>query len=352
MFATARLMTVVAFCVSPAALAQNKPAAQSPPSKPVSEKSTMLIPRDALFGNPDRAMVKLSPDGTQIGFLSAVDGVLNVWVAPAGNPEAAKPVTNDKSRGIRNFFFAYTNSHILYTQDIGGDENWKVYAVNLKTNETKDLTPFEEIVGPDGKPMTGPDKKPLRPTAQVQEVSEKHPEEILVAINNRNPQFHDVHRVNITTGEMELVQENNGYAGFTTDDDYNVRFAMRMTQDGGSEILKATETGEFESYEKIPMEDSLTTAIGGFDKTNKIAYMTDSRGRDTAGLFARDLSTGKQTLIAEDSRADIGGVMAHPTEKTIQAVSFNYDRNRWKILDKSIEPDIEYLKTRLQPHAR
>ena len=345
MYATARFASVVALAISPMALAQNKPATPSQSSKPASEKSTMLIPRDALFGNPDRAMIKLSPDGSQIAFLSAVNGVLNVWVGPSDNPDAAKPVTDDKSRGIRNFSWAFTNSHILYTQDIGGDENWKVYSVDLKTKQTKDLTPFETIPGPDGQSITGPDKKPLRPTAQVQEVSEKHPEEILVAINNRNPQFHDVHRVNIITGKMDLVQQNDGYAGFTTDDEYNVRFAARMTQDGGSEILKRTDKGEFEPYEKVPMEDSLATSLAGFDKTNKVAYMTDSRGRDTAGLFSRDLATGKQTWIAEDSRADIGGVMAHPTEKTIQAVAFNYDRNQWKILDKSIAPDIDYLKT-------
>ena len=37
--------------------------------------------------------------------------------------------------------------------------------------------------------------------------------------------------------------------------------------------------------------------------------------------------------------------MAHPTEKTIQAVSFTYDAAEWKILDDSIKADLDYLKT-------
>ena len=326
-----QLLTALAFAstlatVMTSSMAQQQPAPAQAESKRTL-KDTLLIPRDALFGNPDRAAVKLSPDGTQIAFLAAVEGVLNVWVGPANDHAAAKPVTDDKSRGIRNYFWAYTNSHIIYTQDKGGDENWRIYSTNLKSGETKDLTPFENVA------------------AQVQQVSEKFPEEILVALNNRVAQFHDIHRVNISTGESKLIQQNDGFTGFTTDDDYSVRFAMRFTADGGTELLKPTDGGSFESYEKVPMEDTLTTSPAGFDKTGKVLYLTDSRGRDTAGLFARDLETGKQKLIAEDQRADIGGVLAHPTEKTIQAVGFNYDRMRWQILDRSISGDIDYLKS-------
>jgi dipeptidyl aminopeptidase/acylaminoacyl peptidase len=305
-------------------VAQDKPEASKPVNR---EKATVLIPRDALFGNPDRASVQISPDGKQLAFLSAVDGVLNVWVGPADNPATAKAVTQDKYRGIRIYFWAYNNSHIIYLQDKGGDENWRVYSVNLETNETKDLTPFEKT------------------QAQVQQVSEKFPDEILVALNNRDPQYHDVHRVNIVTGAMTQVQQNDAYAGIVTDDDYKVRFATRFTDDGGNEIVKLNDKGEFEHYEDVPMEDTLGTGPSGFDKTGNVMYLTDSRNRDTAALFARDLTTGKQMLIAEDQRADVGNTLVHPTEKTIQAVAFNYDRVSWKILDRSIEPDLAYLKT-------
>ena len=149
-----------------------------------------------LFGNPQKAAARLSHDGKQLAFLAPVNDVLNVWVGPADNPSAAKPVTKDTLRGIRTYFWAYTNDHILYLQDTGGDENWHIYRVDLATNETKDLTPIEKV------------------NAQIEEVSHKFPHEIMVGLNNRDPEVHDVFRVNIETAERKLVQENKeGFSG-------------------------------------------------------------------------------------------------------------------------------------------
>ena len=176
-------------------------------------KGKTLIPRDVLFGNPDRAAVRLSPDGKQLAYIAPLDGVMNIWVAPAADPNAAKAITHDKGRGIRSYFWAFTNQHILYLQDKDGDENWRIYSLDPRSGEAKDLTPAKGV------------------QARIQEVSEKHPAEILIALNDRNPQLHDIYRVNIETGDKKLVMENEGYVGYLTDDDYAVRFATRVTPD-------------------------------------------------------------------------------------------------------------------------
>src|SRR5262249_55292681 len=90
---------------------------------------------------------------------------------------------------------------------------------------------------------------------------------------------------------------------------------------------------------------SLTTNFASFDKTGDKLYMLDSRQRNTAALYYLDLKTEKQHLLAEHPRADISGMLAHPIEKNIQAVRFNYSRTEWKILDDTIKPDFDYLKT-------
>jgi hypothetical protein len=136
---------------------------------------TPLIPRRKIFGNPDRARATVSHDGAHIAWLAPLDGVLNVWVAPPDNLEDARAVTHDTERGIRGYFWAYTNRHILYVQDKNGDESWRIYAVDLaapsREESVRDLTPFEGV------------------QARVQEVSPDYPDEALNALNRRSPSF-------------------------------------------------------------------------------------------------------------------------------------------------------------------
>ena len=142
-----------------------------------------LIPREVLFGNPQRAQARLSPDGKWLSFQAPVNGVMNVWVGPADDLSKAKPVTEEKVRPVPMHQWAYDNKHILYIQDKNGDENFHLYATNVETRETRDLTPIEGV------------------RAEIQEVSHKFPNEILVGLNDRDPQLHDIWRINIQTGE-------------------------------------------------------------------------------------------------------------------------------------------------------
>jgi dipeptidyl aminopeptidase/acylaminoacyl peptidase len=311
-----------------------------------------LIPREVLFGNPDKAALRVSPDGKHIAFLAPVNGVLNVWVAPTESPDAARPVTRDTKRGIQIYFWAYTSQHLLYLQDEGGDENWKVHVVDLATGASRDVTPFDTIPGPDGQPIRLPDGKPLRPAAQIENVSHRFPDSILVGLNTRDPRYHDLYRLDIRTGALTLLQQNPDFSGFITDDDYRVRFATRMAKDGGIEILKAAGPPvrpegirEWVSYQTVSMEDAITTYPLGFDRSGRVLYMKDSRGHDTAAVTAVNLDTGAVRVLASDPRADAAGVMAHPTEGTIQAVAFNYTRTVWTVLDPAVQADLDYLKT-------
>ncbi|MCA9240293.1 MAG: hypothetical protein KDA37_08845, partial [Planctomycetales bacterium] len=298
---------------------------------------TPLIPREVLFGDPQRAQARLSPDGKWLSFLAPVPNgqgqdILNVWVAPADDLDSAVPVTDDKVRPISSHSWAYDSKHILYNQDKGGDENFHLYATNVETKETKDLTPIDGVRG------------------ELQERSEQFPGELLIGFNDRDPRLHDIYRVNIATGERKLVQENPGVAGFLTDDDFNVRLAVNYTPEGGQVWLKPQgEPGEkgYEDWrptEEFTAADAMTSGPAGFDKTGRILYFQDSRDRNTSGLFSKNLDTDEVKLIAEDSRTDVGGILAHPTEKNLQAVSFTYSRTEWKVLDPTIQADIDYLK--------
>lgn len=284
-----------------------------------------MIPRQVLFGNPEKSMARISPDGEYLSYLAPVAGVLNVWIAAIEDPDSARPITKDEERGIRLYNWTYDGQHILYYQDARGDEDWHVYATNIATGETRDLTPFEKV------------------NAQILSVNEKTPNEILIGINNRNPQLHDVYRIALSTGERTLVEENPGFVSYLFDNDDRTRFAMTFSPTGGQEILQRDENNQWQPFIEVPNTDALTTYLTGFDKSNQILYMIDSRKRNTAALFTLDLASRKQELVAEDDRADVGGILVHPTEKHVQAVSFIYDRNRWHVLDPAIQEDMDYL---------
>ncbi|MFN8495219.1 MAG: S9 family peptidase [Caldilineaceae bacterium] len=292
-----------------------------------SEKNTPLIPRQVLFGNPDKTQARLSPDGAQLSYIAPVSGVLNVWVGSATDPSAAKPVTNDTGRGIRFHTWTYTSRHLLYIQDKGGDENWRIYLVDLASGTTTDLTPLEGV------------------QARIEKVSPTRPEEILISLNDRNPQLHDLYVVNLQTTERRLVLENEGFLGFVSDDDYNVRLAIRMTEDGGNEWLTRTTDGGWAAFQQISMEDSVTTNPLGLNKRGDLLYITDSRAHDTAALATLHLASGEKQILSSDAQADVGATLLHPTEKHIQAVAYTYTRQRWVILDDAIAPDFGYLQT-------
>ena len=302
-------------------------AAQAAPSAADRIAGTELIARDALFGNPERANVQISPDGKYLSWVAAVDGVLNVWVAPADNPSQARAVTQDKARGIRSYFWSYQPDTLLYLRDSGGDEDFHLYAVDLKTGQAKDLTPF---------PKT---------TAQVAGVSPKHPGTILVGMNDRDAQWHDIYKVDLASGNRTLLEKNDAQiAGYIADADYTLKYAQRSRPDGGADVLRRGANGAWEKFDDIPFEDVLTTSPGGLTLDGKTLYFTDSRGRNTAALFAIDVASGTRTLVLEDARADVGGTLADPATGKVQAVSVDYLRDEWKVVDPAIRADLEKLE--------
>ena len=302
-------------------------AAQAAPSAADRIAGTELIARDALFGNPERANVQISPDGKYLSWVAAVDGVLNVWVAPADNPSQARAVTQDKARGIRSYFWSYQPDTLLYLRDSGGDEDFHLYAVDLKTGQAKDLTPF---------PKT---------TAQVAGVSPKHPGTILVGMNDRDAQWHDIYKVDLASGNRTLLEKNDAQiAGYIADADYTLKYAQRSRPDGGADVLRRGANGAWGKFDDIPFEDVLTTSPGGLTLDGKTLYFTDSRGRNTAALFAIDVASGKRSLVLEDARADVGGTLADPATGKVQAVSVDYLRDEWKVVDPAIRADLEKLE--------
>ncbi|MFN8125370.1 MAG: S9 family peptidase [Candidatus Nanopelagicales bacterium] len=290
----------------------------------MSEPVAPPIPRHVLYGNPERADVQISPDGEYLSWLAPDGGVLNVWVAPADDLAAARVITTDRRRGIRSHDWAFTGRHVLFPQDVGGDENFHVYAVDVQTGEQRDLTPFENV------------------TAMVAARSREVPGSVLVQVNDRVPQLHDVLRVDIATGEWERLVENPGFAEMMARDDFTVPLAAAMREDGGVTLFRAVGDG-YEPLLEVDMADSLTTGAVGFPTDKEHFYLLDSRGRDKAALYRASLSDGSTELVFESDAADVSAILTHPVDKTVQAVEVEHARTEWVALDDSVAADLARL---------
>lgn len=289
-----------------------------------------LIPRDALFGNPTRAAGQISPDGQWLSWLAPKDGVLNIWVAPARNPDAARAMTSATDRPIRQHFWSPDSRAVMYIQDKGGDENFLLYRVDVTSGEETTVTPFEntrvEIVG----------------------ASTTIKDKLLLRINNRDPQWHDVYLVDLATGELTLVLENNAYAGFMADDSLTLRMAVQQNAAGGTDYFRVVD-GKVEAapFETTAMEDSLTTSPAGYTTDGDTLYWIDSRGRNTAALFAQNTATGERRLIAEDDKADIVSTLRDPETGEIEAYAVNYLKAEWTATDPETRASLHWLDARL-----
>jgi dipeptidyl aminopeptidase/acylaminoacyl peptidase len=288
-----------------------------------------VISREILFGNPERTAARVSPDGTRISFIAPVDGVLNVWVAPVGDLAAAKPITKDTGRGIRTHAWLPSGTHVLYMQDQNGDENFRIYSVDIASGSMIDLSPFDGA------------------RAQIAHVSRDFPDSIAIAVNNRDPQYFDIHLVNAMTGERTLVFENTRFAQTVLDDRMQVRVVAESKPDGSTEYF-AVDAGAdgpaFRPLIAVPYQDAMTTSIAGIDRAGKKAFLVDSRGRNLSVLAMLDLATGAAETVFEPKRSDVADVLVNPIDGTVEAVASEYLRTEWTVLSPRVEKDFAALR--------
>jgi len=291
-----------------------------------------LIDRELFFGDPEISGAQISPDGKWIAFIKPFNNVRNIWVKETDAPfENAKPITNDTLRPVSNYFWSRSGKYILYVQDKGGDENFRIYAVNPSDEGTpvppaRDLTPLPKV------------------RAYIYDVPKKTPNEIIIGLNDRKPELHDVYRVNIESGERTLLRENNeNVAGWDIDPDGKVRLGQRQTPDGGFELL-LVDGNKLTAIYKTTSEENFGTIR--FTPDGKSIYITTDKGKiDKQQLELLDLKTFKTKIIEKDPQNEVdisGTIFSDKTEKLL-ATTYLGDRQRIYFKDKQFEKDYKAM---------
>jgi dipeptidyl aminopeptidase/acylaminoacyl peptidase len=298
-------------------------------------QTTPIIDRDLFFGNPEISGGQLSPDGQWISFMKAYEGIMNIWVKKFDEPfEAARPLTDSK-RPLYGYFWTDDGKYILYVKDKDGDENINVFAVDPMAKasagavpESRNLTPLDDV------------------RAQIYNVSINNPDLMMIGLNDRDPAWHDLYQLEISTGKRTLIYENNDrIVGYDFDWDDHMRLLYRMDDKGNTTILRINNDKSLSPiYETNVSEQA---GVSGWNEDNSKMYLITNKGDlDLLTLYLMDPITGAKTLVESDpeGRVDFGGLGLDRDTRQIAYTSYTDDRTRYYWRDKKREELYNYLK--------
>jgi dipeptidyl aminopeptidase/acylaminoacyl peptidase len=304
----------------------------------VSAEQPALVDRELFFGNPEIAASQLSPDGKYISFIKPLSGVRNIFVKGIDEPfTAAKAITNETKRPIPSYFWSQDGKYILFVKDNDGDENFNVYAVNPAEAATDKVPAARNLT--EGKNVR----------AFIQGVPRSEPDAIYVGLNDRDPSWHDLYKVSISTGQKTLIRKNTErLQGFVFDNADKIRLATRSAENGDTEILRVEDDGKFTKIYDCNWKE--TCAPLHFHKDNKRVYLETNKGeRDLTQLVLLDPATLKEELVEQDpeNRVDFGGASFSDITNELLLTSYEDDKTRVYFKDKAFEKDYNDIKKKL-----
>jgi dipeptidyl aminopeptidase/acylaminoacyl peptidase len=290
-----------------------------------------MIPRKVLFGNPERMLPQISPDGKTLAWIAPQNGVLNVWVRALSDSAAAgRCVTADPKRGIRQFFWQEDSQHLLYLQDKDGDENWHLFQISTGGNSAsaRDLTPGEL-------------------QARVIARSSRFPDQLVVALNKRDARFHDAYLLNLNSAELKLLAENPGDVEYyIADHRFQVRAALARLADGAAEIRVRDD--DRSPWRRLTgwSADDVDGELLSFSSDDQEVWYTSSVASDLGQLLATDIRSQKTHLLMEDreKQFDAGKILVQPESHKLEAVQFNRERNHWEPFGPALRADFDILQ--------
>lgn len=305
-----------------------------------------LLPFSLFFTPAEVQAPLLSPDGKWISYIARYQEAFNIFIAPADDMKAGRPLTKESGRGIQwytvsggvNYAWTPDSRYIVYLKDNDGDEHNRIYSVSVETGETRLLTPGEKV------------------RAHMIGTSPARPEWILASVDTRFlhgshtlQMGFDITEINVATGEQKVVMPNIPYAFVVADNDLKVRLAGVLTETLGLDLMKIAPDGTPAPFYSLGPDDLGGLAATGetqslrVSRDNKTLYILDDVGSDTVNAVAIDLDTGAKTIVATDARVDVRDVLYDPATNTVDAYGALWMRLEWRAVNPGIADDLSFL---------
>ncbi len=287
------------------------------------------IPLRDFFRNPTKAGFLLSPDGQKIAFLEPYQNRLNVFVAPTKSPEKATRLTSVTDRDIRKFVWK-GSSHIIFARDFGGDENDHLFSVSVRSKKIVELTPWQGVK-----------------SMMIDDLEDVDINEVMIAHNKRKPELFDVYRVNINSGAIKLVAENNNnYTVWIPDHNGVIRGAVATDGVNSHFYYREDDKKEFRKTFTTDFKTEIQPMFFTFDDKN--LYAASNLGRDKMAIVVFDLSKGKELeTVFNHKDVDVTGLDFSKRRKVLTTATYVTWKKEDHFFDKRTESVYQEVATKL-----
>lgn len=273
----------------------------------------MTIPMRDFFRHPERAHYRISPDGVTLAFMQPWERRMNIFVQPSSGGDPLR-ITSERDRDIPGYFWKGPD-RLVYTRDVGGDENDHVVVVDRRGGDSRDLTPFADV------------------KAVIVDALDEFPDRLLVGLNRRLPEVFDVYDLDLASGKLTLVAENPGaITSWGADHAGTIRYAIAtdgvdntyLYRDGGASAFREVLTTSF--------HDAFVPQF--FTADNRKLYAASNLGRDKIAIVLVDPTTAREEEIvyARDD-VDLAGLAWSRARRRASFVAYQTARNERHFLD-------------------
>ncbi len=292
------------------------------------DKVPPRIELEDFFRNPEKAYFKISPDGSHISYTAPWKSRMNIFIRKI-DEDSAKQITFETDRDIAGYLWANA-SRLLYVKDEGGNEDYKLYGVDLDGSNLKCLTCFEGV-----RTILIDDLKDI-------------PSEVLIGMNKRNAKVFDPYRLNIETGEMIMLAENPGnVVGWITDHEGKLRAAYAITGGVNHTLLyRNNENEKFKEVLTTSWRDNFNPHFFTFDNTK--LYVSSNIGRDKEEIVIFNPETGEENeSLYKNDEVDVKGLSYSKKRKVLLAAIYTTDKRHRHFFDEEARMRYKYLQEKL-----
>jgi dienelactone hydrolase len=322
---------MAALWLAGAVAACDRPGARAPVPEPAVPPQ---IARADLFGAPARHGAQLAPRGDRVAFLAPRDGVTNLWVVSIGAMDDARPVTDDRGLGVRSFAWAYDSTTLIFALEENGAA--RLYAIDTAA---ADAAP---------RALT-----PAGANAEILGLSAADPGGVVITLNQRDPNWPDLVRVDLANGRRTVVQRNTntervrGFSRFVLDRENRLRLGVKSLADGSEEVFARDASGRWYSLLTVPFEDAPSSQPLAIEADGRTFLMLDSTVGERAALVRVDAYSAAKTVLGESASADVVDVWLDPATNAPEAYAAEYLRREWRAIDPDAQADLDFLDRQL-----